>query len=153
MVCPCLRVSQEDIEQAIENGASNFKDVKKKTKIVTKCGKCKNRAKCLVREIFAKQDMIEEAEQGVCLGCQGDFFEPLEGGEEGTKKEKPCKKKKGCKKEKSCIGKKEKKKEKQKKKKEKEKKKEKKAKKKEKKQEKKKKKEKVFSEEYTGTVI
>ena len=111
MVCPCLRVSQEDIEQAIENGASNFKDVKKKTKIVTKCGKCKNRAKCLVREIFAKQEMIEEAQEGVCLGCQGDFFEPLECGEEGTKKEKPCKKKKECKNEKSCIGKKEKKKE------------------------------------------
>lgn len=78
MVCPCVRVSQEDIERAIEDGASNFKDVKKKTKIVTKCGKCKNRAKCLVRELFAEKDLIIEKEEGVCLGCQGDFFEPVE---------------------------------------------------------------------------
>ena len=76
MICPCMKVSKEDIAQAIEDGASNFKDIKKKTKIVTKCGKCKNRAQCFIRELFAEKDMIEERDEGVCLGCQGDFFEP-----------------------------------------------------------------------------
>ena len=78
MVCPCLKVCRDDIVEAIDNGASNFKDVKKKTKIVTKCGKCKTRAKCLVREIFAEKDLLIESDRGVCLGCQGDFFEPEE---------------------------------------------------------------------------
>ena len=32
MVCPCLKVCKDDIVEAIDNGASNFKDVKKKTK-------------------------------------------------------------------------------------------------------------------------
>ena len=92
MVCPCLKVSQDDIERAIEDGASNFKEIKKRTKIVTKCGKCKNRAKCLIRELFAEKDLILEQEEGVCLGCQGDFFEPVEEIEE-QEKEKTLEKK------------------------------------------------------------
>lgn len=90
MICPCLKVDRDDIVEAIDNGASNFKDVKKKTKIVTKCGKCKTKAKCLVREIFAEKDLLIEGEKGVCLGCQGDFFEPEEGNENLTKEEVCC---------------------------------------------------------------
>lgn len=77
MVCPCLKVTKDDIINAVEQGASSFKDVKKQTRIVSKCGKCKDRVKCFVREVFVEKGLLPEEEK-----------------KEKTKKKKKKKKKK-----------------------------------------------------------
>ena len=44
-ICPCFKVTKDDIKKAIEEGADSFKKVKKATHLAAGCGHCKCRAK------------------------------------------------------------------------------------------------------------
>ena len=52
IICPCYKVTKGDVLKAIENGATSFKDVKKMTKLGKACGKCKKKAKKLVKKLL-----------------------------------------------------------------------------------------------------
>lgn len=55
VICPCYHVTKGDIADAIENGASSFKEVKKATKASKGCGKCKKKVKKLTKKLLAKE--------------------------------------------------------------------------------------------------
>lgn len=42
VICHCLDVTDEDIEEAVLDGADTFEKVQEKTKVATACGKCKD---------------------------------------------------------------------------------------------------------------
>lgn len=44
-LCPCYKVTKDDVKKAIANGADSFKKVKKATNAAGKCGHCDSRVK------------------------------------------------------------------------------------------------------------
>ncbi|MDO4313085.1 MAG: (2Fe-2S)-binding protein [Eubacteriales bacterium] len=55
VVCPCYHVTKGDIADALDNGAKNYKDVKKMTKAGKGCGKCKKKVKKLTKKLLKKK--------------------------------------------------------------------------------------------------
>lgn len=51
MICLCYRVTKGDVVDAVENGASTYKEVKQMTKAGKGCGKCKKDVKKLIRKL------------------------------------------------------------------------------------------------------
>ena len=51
IICPCYKVTKGDIAEAVERGASSYKEVKKMTKAGKGCGKCKKKVKKLVKKL------------------------------------------------------------------------------------------------------
>jgi nitrogen fixation NifU-like protein len=49
-ICPCLGITDKDIENAFHNGARNWEDLQQATKIGTVCGGCKEKALELLHE-------------------------------------------------------------------------------------------------------
>ena len=49
-LCKCYHIKKADIRKAVKEGASTFKEVKKKTKVGKACGKCKKKAKKYVKK-------------------------------------------------------------------------------------------------------
>lgn len=66
VVCECFKVTEQDLEQAIKNGAKSFEDVQAITKVGTGCGKCTDSVKTLVNDLLLKRKIDEN--QVVC-GC------------------------------------------------------------------------------------
>ena len=56
VICPCKKVTKGDILQAVNEGASSFKEVKKATKVGTSCGKCKKKAKKFTKKLLKKKE-------------------------------------------------------------------------------------------------
>ena len=52
VLCPCLKVTKGDIIEAIEQGASSYKEVKKATKAGKACGKCKKKIKKFTKKML-----------------------------------------------------------------------------------------------------
>ncbi|NBJ02337.1 (2Fe-2S)-binding protein [Lachnospiraceae bacterium] len=55
VICPCYQVTKGDVTDAVEKGASSFKEVKKMTRAGKGCGKCKKKVKKLTKKLLAKQ--------------------------------------------------------------------------------------------------
>nr|WP_302141709.1 (2Fe-2S)-binding protein [uncultured Schaedlerella sp.] len=55
VICPCYQVTKGDVADAVEKGASSFKEVKKMTRAGKGCGKCKKKVKKLTKKHLAKQ--------------------------------------------------------------------------------------------------
>lgn len=51
VVCSCYKVTKGDIADAVAQGASTWKEVKKKTKAGKACGHCKKKVKKLVKKL------------------------------------------------------------------------------------------------------
>ena len=51
VVCSCYKITKGDIADAVGQGASTWKDVKKKTKAGGACGHCKKKVKKLVKKL------------------------------------------------------------------------------------------------------
>lgn len=66
VVCGCLKVTDQDIEKAIRNGANSFEEVQVVTKVGTGCGNCVDSNKVLVNELLLRKKISEN--QVVC-GC------------------------------------------------------------------------------------
>ncbi|WP_228731223.1 (2Fe-2S)-binding protein [Clostridium zeae] len=66
VVCGCYKVTVQDLNNAIKNGAKSFEEVQDITKVGTGCGKCINGNKELVNELIIKKRIDEN--QIVC-GC------------------------------------------------------------------------------------
>lgn len=55
VICPCYHVTKGDVADAVKNGATSFKEVKKATKAGKGCGKCKKKVKKLTKKLVAKE--------------------------------------------------------------------------------------------------
>lgn len=53
-ICPCFKVTKEDIKKAIENGADTFKKVKKATNASERCGHCECKVKKYTKKKLKK---------------------------------------------------------------------------------------------------
>lgn len=54
LVCQCMNVTDEEIEEAVLEGARTFYELQERTKIGTVCGQCKDEATKLLEEYIAK---------------------------------------------------------------------------------------------------
>lgn len=54
VVCGCFNVTEEDLKNAIKNGANSFEEVQVATKVGTGCGNCVESNKALVAQLLAK---------------------------------------------------------------------------------------------------
>jgi NAD(P)H-nitrite reductase large subunit len=54
IVCGCFNVTEQDIKNAIRNGAKSFEEVQAVTKVGTGCGKCVESNKAFVDQLLAK---------------------------------------------------------------------------------------------------
>lgn len=52
IVCGCRKVTKQDLDNAIKNGAKSFEEVQKITKVGTGCGKCVKNVEPLVAELL-----------------------------------------------------------------------------------------------------
>lgn len=59
-ICPCFKVTYDDIRKAVNDGADSFKKVKKATKVSGKCGHCACRVKTFTKE------MLKDMEKRTC---------------------------------------------------------------------------------------
>lgn len=54
IICKCLNISQEEIENLIEEGVSDFQSLQEKTKLGTGCGQCIDDAKKLFTSLLGQ---------------------------------------------------------------------------------------------------
>jgi NAD(P)H-nitrite reductase len=66
VVCGCYKVTVQDLNNAVKNGASSFEEVQAITKVGTGCGHCVDGNMELVNELIFKKKIEEN--QIVC-GC------------------------------------------------------------------------------------
>ncbi|MBC2580048.1 (2Fe-2S)-binding protein [Clostridium sp. DJ247] len=66
VVCGCFKVTVQDLNNAIKNGAKSFEEVQAATKVGTGCGRCVESNKSLVNELLLRKKIDEN--QVVC-GC------------------------------------------------------------------------------------
>ncbi|MBN7574120.1 MULTISPECIES: (2Fe-2S)-binding protein [Clostridium] len=66
IVCGCFKITEQDLRNAINNGASSFEEVQAITKVGTGCGRCVNGNKDLVNGLLLDKKIDEN--QIVC-GC------------------------------------------------------------------------------------
>lgn len=55
MICSCYHVTKGDVADAVKNGASSFKEVRKATIAGKGCGKCKKKVKKLTKKLLGKE--------------------------------------------------------------------------------------------------
>ncbi|MFT8313815.1 MAG: (2Fe-2S)-binding protein [Clostridium sp.] len=66
VVCGCFNVTEQDLNNAIKNGAKSFEEVQAVTKVGTGCGRCVESNKALVDKLLLSKKIDEN--QVVC-GC------------------------------------------------------------------------------------
>ncbi|MBM7868754.1 NAD(P)H-nitrite reductase large subunit [Clostridium pascui] len=54
VVCGCFKVTEQDLKNAIKNGANSFEEVQAITKVGTGCGRCIEGNKALVDYLLKK---------------------------------------------------------------------------------------------------
>jgi NAD(P)H-nitrite reductase large subunit len=53
VVCRCLKVTEQDLNNAIKKGAKSFEEVQAATKVGTGCGRCVGSNRALVAQLLA----------------------------------------------------------------------------------------------------
>ena len=66
VVCGCFKITEQDLNNAIKNGANSFEEVQAITKVGTGCGNCVDGNKTLVNQLLLTKKIDEN--QVVC-GC------------------------------------------------------------------------------------
>jgi NAD(P)H-nitrite reductase len=66
VICECMKVTEQDIKNAIKNGANSFEEVQAATKVGKGCGNCVESNKNLVDELLLSKKIKEN--QIIC-GC------------------------------------------------------------------------------------
>lgn len=54
VVCGCFKVTEQDLKNAINNGAKSFEEIQAITKVGTGCGKCVESNKALIAQLLGK---------------------------------------------------------------------------------------------------
>jgi NAD(P)H-nitrite reductase large subunit len=55
IVCGCFNLTEEDLNNAIKNGANSFEEVQAATKVGTGCGNCIESNKALVAQLLSRK--------------------------------------------------------------------------------------------------
>ena len=66
VVCGCYKVTEQDLKNAVKNGAKSFEEVQAITKVGTGCGRCVEGNKKLVDKLILSKKIDENA---VVCGC------------------------------------------------------------------------------------
>ena len=66
VVCGCFKVTMQDLNNSIKNGAKSFEEVQAATKVGTGCGNCVDGNKTLINQLLLNKKIDEN--QVVC-GC------------------------------------------------------------------------------------
>lgn len=66
IVCGCFKITEQDLKNAINNGANSFEEVQAATKVGTGCGRCVEGNKELVNQLLLNKKIDEN--QIIC-GC------------------------------------------------------------------------------------
>ncbi|GKX64791.1 (2Fe-2S)-binding protein [Inconstantimicrobium mannanitabidum] len=54
VVCNCMNVTVQDLEDAVKNGAKSFEEVQEATQVSTGCGGCEEHAREIVNQLLGK---------------------------------------------------------------------------------------------------
>ena len=54
IICGCFKITEQDLKNAVKNGAKSFEEVQAITKVGTGCGNCVASNKELVKELLAR---------------------------------------------------------------------------------------------------
>lgn len=60
LICICLRVTSEDLRNAVANGAKSFAEVQEMTRVSTSCRRCKQGAQSIVEQLLQEQLLQEQ---------------------------------------------------------------------------------------------
>ena len=66
IVCGCYKVTEQDLNNAVKNGAKSFEEVQEITKVGTGCGNCVESNKALVNELILTNKINENP---IVCGC------------------------------------------------------------------------------------
>ena len=55
LVCPCIGVTRQDIEQAVASGAKTLEEVESATGAGTRCGRCTGAVEACLNEVLVAQ--------------------------------------------------------------------------------------------------
>ena len=66
VVCGCYKVIEQDLNNAIKNGAKSFEEVQEITKVGTGCGRCVESNKALVNKLILTNKIDENS---IVCGC------------------------------------------------------------------------------------
>ena len=66
VVCGCYKVTEQDLNNAIKNGAKSFEEVQEITKVGTGCGRCVESNKALVNKLILTNKIDENS---IVCGC------------------------------------------------------------------------------------
>ncbi|MDR3594591.1 (2Fe-2S)-binding protein [Clostridium sp.] len=66
IICGCFKITEQDLKNAITNGANSFEEVQAITKVGTGCGRCVDGNKALVNQLILTKKIDEN--QVIC-GC------------------------------------------------------------------------------------
>ena len=66
VVCGCYKVTEQDLNNAIKNGAKSFEEVQEITKVGTGCGRCVESNKALVNKLILTNKIDENP---IVCGC------------------------------------------------------------------------------------
>jgi NAD(P)H-nitrite reductase large subunit len=66
VVCGCYNVTEQDLKNAVKNGAKSFEEVQAVTKVGTGCGKCIKSNRALVNELILTNKINENP---IVCGC------------------------------------------------------------------------------------
>jgi NAD(P)H-nitrite reductase large subunit len=66
VVCGCFNITEQDLKNAIQNGANSFEEVQAITKVGTGCGNCVESNKALVNELLLNKKIDENP---IVCGC------------------------------------------------------------------------------------
>jgi bacterioferritin-associated ferredoxin len=69
-VCSCKHVTKDEIREAVHEGATTFKDVKRATGAGSKCGKCRKKVEKIIEDEL--KEMEKEAEKRAAATLEED---------------------------------------------------------------------------------
>lgn len=66
IVCGCFKVTEQDLKNAVKNGAKSFEEVQEATKVGTGCGHCIENNRALVNQLILTNKINENP---IVCGC------------------------------------------------------------------------------------
>lgn len=66
IVCGCFKITEQDLKNAVKNGAKSFEEVQAITKVGTGCGRCVEGNKSLINKLILTNKIEENA---IVCGC------------------------------------------------------------------------------------
>ena len=69
-VCSCKHVTKDEIREAVYEGATTFKDVKRATGAGSKCGKCRKKVEKIIEDELKEMEKLYRGKMAKKLGLR-----------------------------------------------------------------------------------